>query len=185
MAQFDRFFARSWATPVRRSHSAQHGGEDDDEVAELRQKLYGRPFLPLQTIMRDENSQGLSTSVGDTGYTSLNQFIATNGFQPRHRPTMRRFVQQYDIPDVGTKSYRSASMTDGGVSDRLDSYRYVGDTNRRNEKVKDEYVRCVSSLDNLQSSLHNPIAFDEFRESLNAMSLNANDVNGIREVRIG
>lgn len=181
MAQFDRFFARPWATPVRRSHSAQHGGEDDDEVAELRQKMYGRPFLPLE--MRGENRKDLSSS--NTGYTSLNQFIATNGFQPRHRPTMRRFVQQHDVADIGTKSYRSSSMPDGGLSDRLDSYRYIGDTNRRNEKVKDEYVRCVSSLDNLQSSLHNPIAFDEFKESLHAMSLNANDVNGIREVRIG
>jgi len=32
MAQFDRFFARSWATPVRRSHSAQHNGEMDEQV---------------------------------------------------------------------------------------------------------------------------------------------------------
>ncbi len=183
MAQFDRFFARSWATPVRRSHSAQHGGEDDDEVAELKPKMYGRPFLPLEATIRGEKGTDSSTFFGDTGYTSLNQFIATNGFHPRHRPTMRRFVQQHDIPDIGTKSYRSASMPDGGLPDRLDSYRYIGDTNRRNEKVKDEYVRCVSSLDNLQSSLHNPIAFDEFKESLHAMSLNANDVNGIREVR--
>lgn len=183
MAQFDRFFARSWATPVRRSHSAQHSGEDDDEVSELRQKMYGRPFLPLEATRQTENGSGSTMISGDTGHTSLDQFISTHGFQPRKRPTMRRFVQQHDIPGDGRKSSTPASLKDGGLSDKLFSYRYIGDTNRHNEIARDEYVRCVSSLDNLQSSLHNPIAFDEFKESLHAMSLNANDVIGIQEVR--
>jgi hypothetical protein len=183
MAQFDRFFARSWATPVRRSHSAQHGGEDDDEVSELRQKMYGRPFLPLEATRQAEKGKDSQTLGGATGYTSLDHFISAHGFQPRQRPTMRRFIQQHDIQDDGTKSSRSVLKKEGGLPDKPGSYRYIGDTNRRNEKAKDEYIRCVSPLDNLQSNLHNPIAFDEFKESLHAMSLNANDVDGIQEVR--
>ena len=40
LAQFDKFFSRSWAAPVRLSHSAQHthAGDDNTELMLLHRK---------------------------------------------------------------------------------------------------------------------------------------------------
>ena len=48
IAQFDRFFARGWATPLRRSHSAQHVDETaaDSEGSALTRALTRRPKVP-------------------------------------------------------------------------------------------------------------------------------------------
>ena len=163
MAQFDRFFARSWATPVRRSHSAQHSGEMDEQVSEFRRNIYGRQMNQVSkpSLNSDEKQEENST---------LHEFISSHGFEAQTRPTLRRFVQQHDVIDDGIKSFRPGPSP---------SYSYVGDTNWRNERVRDEYVRCVRPSANLQSSACNPLSFGEFKESLNTMSLNANNVRGI------
>ncbi|VEU41306.1 unnamed protein product [Pseudo-nitzschia multistriata] len=168
MAQFDRFFARSWATPVRRSHSAQHGGEIDEQVSEFRRNMYGRSITPLANSNLKTNQDKWQNP------PSLDDFISSHGFEAQERPTLSRFVQQHDIFDDGTKSFRPTLSHDGSPS-----YRYVGDTNWQNERTRDEYVRCVKSSEKLQSSNYNHMAFDEFKSALNAMSLNANDVRGI------
>jgi len=168
MAQFDRFFARSWATPVRRSHSAQHNGEIDEQVSEFRRNMYGRPMPPLT------NSNLSSNQDERQGVSTLDQFIPSYGYETQRRSTLSRFVKHHDVFDDSIKSFRPALSDDGSPS-----YRYVGDTNWQNERVREEYIRCVKSSDNLQSSNYNPIAFDDFKESLNAMALNANDVRGI------
>ena len=168
IAQFDRFFARSWATPVRRSHSAQHSGDTDEQTSDFRRIIYGRPSdqVTKSTLNSDkENGQDNST---------LHNFISSHGFEAQRRPALRRFVQKHDVIDDSIKTFRQLPLNDG-----LPSHSYVGDTNWRNERVRDEYVRCVRPSDNLQSSVCNPLAFSEFKESLNAMSLNANDVRGI------
>lgn len=168
IAQFDRFFARSWATPVRRSHSAQHSGEIDEQTSDFRRIIYGRPS--------DQDAKSNLTLDREKGHddSTLNKFISSHGYEAQKRATLRRFVQKHDIIDDGVKTFRSVSM-----NDRSPSHSYIGDTNWRNERVRDEYVRCVRPSDNLQSSVCNPQAFGEFKESLNAMSLNANDVRGI------
>jgi len=168
MAQFDRFFARSWATPVRRSHSAQHSGETDEQVSDFRRNIYGRPMD--QVAKYNLNSDGEKQQ----DFLTLHQIILSHGFEAQKRPALRRFAQQHDVLDDGVKSFRPVMLNDGCPTSR-----YVGDTNWRNERVRDEYVRCVSSSDNLQTRVCNPISFGEFKESLNAMSLNVNDVRGI------
>jgi len=174
MAQFDRFFARSWATPVRRSHSAQHSGDADEQLSEFRRNIYGRQMSPIgSTEKSDVNFD--RDELQD--FSTLDEFISSHGFEARKRPTLRRFVQQHDVRDDGIKSFRAVLSNDGSPS-----YRYVGDTNWRNERARDEYVRCVKLSENLQSSHYNPISFDEFKESLNGMSLNANDVVGIKNL---
>ena len=175
MAQFDRFFARSWATPVRRSHSAQHSGDIDEQLSEFRRNMYGRPMPPIGSAAKSDPITGRD---GHQDFSTLDQFISSHGFEARKRPTLRRFVQQHDVRDDGINSFRAAAPSNA----RSPSYRYVGDTNRRNERAREEYIRCVKPSENLQSSLYNPIAFDEFKESLCSMSLNANDVVGIKNL---
>lgn len=171
IAQFDRFFSRSWATPVRRSHSAQHSGEIDEQTSDFRRIIYGRP--PDQETKSSENSEEEKGQDDST----LQKFISSHGFEAPRRPMLRRFVQKHDIVEDSIKTFRQLPM-DGG----LPSHSYLGDTNWRNERVRDEYVRCVQPSDYLQSSACNPQAFNEFKESLNAMSLNVNDVRGIHNL---
>ena len=168
MAQFDRFFARSWATPVRRSHSAQHSEEMDEQLSDFRRNIYGRP---MDRVAKSDLNSDQETR---QDYSTLYNFISSHGFDAQKRPTLRRFVQHHDVIDDGIKSFRPVLLNDGSPS-----YCYVGDTNWRNERVRDEYIRCTRPSDNLQSGVCNPTAFGEFKESLNAMSLNANDVHGI------
>ena len=171
IAQFDRFFARSWATPVRRSHSAQHSGELDEQTSDFRRIIYGRP-----SNQEKKSSLNFDQEKGQDDST-LQKFISSHGFEAPRRPTLRRFVQKHDVIDDSFKTFRQLPSNDG-----LPSHSYVGDTNWRNERVRDEYVRCVRPSDNLQSSACNPLAFNEFKESLNAMSLNVNDVRGIHSL---
>jgi len=171
IAHFDKFFARSWATPVRRSHSAQHSEEIDEQTSDFRRIIYGRPSDQVA-----KSNPNLDQEEGQDDST-LHKFISSHGFDTQKRTIMRRFVQKHDIMDDGIKTFRQTPSNNG-----LPSHSYVGDTNWRNERVRDEYVRAVRPSDNLQSSHCNPQAFGEFKESLNAMSLNANDVHGIHNL---
>ena len=55
MAQFDRFFSRSWATPVRRSHASQHMEDHGDKNAPLDyyRDISGRVVSSPSTIERE------------------------------------------------------------------------------------------------------------------------------------
>jgi hypothetical protein len=96
MAQFDRFFARSWATPVRRSHSAQHSEASDDksEIAEFRRNISGRNM----TIPKKEESRDLENDEpSHRGSTrTLHKFVAEN-LEPAAEPSLKMFIEHYDI----------------------------------------------------------------------------------------
>jgi hypothetical protein len=111
----------------------------------------------------------------------LDQVISKHGFVPKKRSSLRRLVQEYDIIDDEIPSSASILSEEENTSGKL-PYRYIGDTNRRFEKPRDEYLRCVQPSEYLESSRYNPIAFEEFKESLHALSLNANDVNEIHDL---
>ena len=61
IAQFDRFFARGWATPLRRSHSAQHvdSSEGDSEGNTLTRSL-GRHLPHSESIVNDRYTKKIS-----------------------------------------------------------------------------------------------------------------------------
>lgn len=109
MAQFDRFFARSWATPVRRSHSAQHSGESDEEneIAEFRRIISGGRLEPpgsRQKALGDAIQGGVSI-------TTLEDFVADYGFEPQSEPSLKMFVQHHNMMDNEIK--RSESELSG------------------------------------------------------------------------
>jgi len=131
----------------------------------------------MSPIRSASKSDATSDQDGQNNFPTLDEFISSNGFESTKRPTLRRFVQEHDVRDDGIKLFRAVLPKEGSPS-----YRYVGDTNRRNERVRDEYIRCVKFSENLKTSLYNSVAFDEFKECLNGMSLNANDVFGIKKL---
>lgn len=175
LAQFDRFFARSWATPVRRSHAAQHGSDAEEDLSEYQRNIY-RP-LPKT----DKSKSNLNGDEKDETYVALSDIIGKQGFEPRKRSNLRRFVQQYDIIDDEIATSKSVSSNDDHPHESHSSYRYVGETNETIEP-REEYVRSVRPSEYLESSNFNPEAFEEFKESLHAFSINANEVEEIQEL---
>ena len=147
-----------------------------EDFSEFKRNVYGRS-LDVPT--------SVETKGGDNSFhddvENLDQFISKHGFQPMKRSTLRRFVQQHDIYDDEIKPSISMLSNDA-ATEKVPSYRYIGDTNRWNDTPRDEYLRCVEPSEYLESSLYNPVAFEEFKESLHPMSLNANDVHGIQEL---
>jgi hypothetical protein len=87
IAQFDRFFARGWATPLRRSHSAaQHidGAETQPEGATLTRVIHGDPFPPLPTESHAPKTlEKLSVlpESGSTSLSSLTDYYDATSFQ--------------------------------------------------------------------------------------------------------
>jgi hypothetical protein len=61
----------------------------------------------------------------------------------------------------------------------------VGDTRSAKETKRKEYLEYVSPSQDSSSSPFRPEAMAEFKDSLRALSLNADDVDGIREVSAG
>ncbi|KAG7346422.1 SacI homology domain containing protein [Nitzschia inconspicua] len=175
LAQFDRFFARSWATPVRRSHAAQHGGDAEEELSEYHRNIY----RPLEK--NDETKAKADADEKEDTYEVLDDIISKQGFEPKKRSTLRRFVQQHDIVDDEIPTPRSETSNEEEQYESHPSYHYIGEINNGFEP-REEYVRCVKSSDYLESGLYNPVAFDEFKESLHALSINANEVDEIQEL---
>jgi hypothetical protein len=179
MAQFDRFFARSWATPVRRSHSAQHSGDGDEQLSEFRRSINVTASLVGSSSKHSDSYPEQGRKKNDL--STLEEFISSHGFESIKRPTLRRFVQEHDV-DVDVRDDEIKSSRADLPKEGSPSYLYLGDTNRRNERIRDEYVQCAKPSESIQPSLFNSVAFDDFKECLNGMSLNANDVLGIKNL---
>lgn len=194
IAQFDRFFARSWATPVRRSHTAQHSGESDEgkDVAEFRRIISGRLSRPSQK----PNSRAPKKK--DEWSSSLEQFVADYGFEPQSEPLLKMFVEHHDAVDSQTKPSKSSfsgkyfsvltfsiailiiCSEPSNVDENIPLF--IGDTNQGKEYPRSEYLDYVRPQNELPASPFRGKAFAEFKDSLQGMSLNADNVAGIREV---
>jgi hypothetical protein len=165
IAQFDRFFARGWATPVRRSHSAQHteGPEDDSNVNTLT-----RCISPASSsCFKKVNASDEKLASEETHNQSLGQYIGEHGFAPTRPVSLRMFVDHHG---------------GGGGNNVASSLDFVGLAN--GQVIPSEYERyCTPSCDLYQTPhSHRESAVDEFRRSLHEVSLEADDVSGIRQL---
>jgi hypothetical protein len=93
IAQFDRFFARAWATPVRRSHSAQQGGANDSgsELAEFRKSISGR----LNSAAAGGDRTGAIEISPDDGSETLLDYTRTHGFGAQVPPSLKKFIEPH------------------------------------------------------------------------------------------
>ena len=75
MAQFDRFFARSWATPVRRVLPAEQneGSDDENDFSGFRRNISGR--LPTPEVWQKKKESEKTSS------SSLESFVSEHGFE--------------------------------------------------------------------------------------------------------
>jgi hypothetical protein len=107
LAQFDSFVARSWATPVRRTHPSQQfeGSDDEDGVLEFRRSISGRALpTPNQTktldIAIDKDSEG-------QGGFSLQSFVEESSFDLNVEPSRKMFLERHGIHDESSSGTSS------------------------------------------------------------------------------
>jgi hypothetical protein len=157
MAQFDRFFARPWATPVRRSHSAQHNTDTDvdTEVGVFRRNISGVPHRNTEKV-----GEGQETPFS----TTLESFVLDYGLGS----------QSQALPAAGAQEEPFGKGTE--------FHSYIGDIDTGSERARQEYEEYVSLQDD-NSSPFRIDAFEEFKDALDPLSLGADDVSGIRKVR--
>jgi len=161
LGQFDRFFSRGWATPVRRSHASQHsdGPENEAESAGLTRVISENFLAPRKPESSDDSPE----------YVSLGTFIQEHGFASKQEPTLRSFLKGSDIEG----SEDNSKLT------------FLGIPNDADEEVRPEYLKYVASTQDLkptaQSSPEDTV--NEFKACLRDYSLKADDVSGIRMVR--
>ena len=103
LAQFDKFFSRSWAAPVRLSHSVQHShsGEDHTELMLLHRKAaVSAKNQPASGKGKD--AKGNSADEGKRGDLEQNEeksifdFINTHGFKSELTPSLRLFLTSHN-----------------------------------------------------------------------------------------
>jgi hypothetical protein len=163
LSQFDRFFSRSWSTPVRRSHAAQHTeGLDDGEAFDF-SRVISTDFTAPSSGTNRENDKGTDNDGG----LVVSEFIKVWGFGSRKELTLRLFREHHLIPNANSSEYN-----------------YVGDCDNSSIKAKPEYIQYVAPSakvfgppDNYRSAI-----VDEFKSCLHDYTLDSDDVVGIHKV---
>jgi len=162
IAQFDKFFARGFAAPVRRSHSAQHSeSAKDADSQELRRVVSAKAagWSIANTSEDDRKSEGR--------HHALDGFVATYGLKPHFETSLKLFIEHHD----------HSSMPVGSTLD------YIGRLDSGKMPPR-EYERYVAPSDKLYSGpqRHRGKAVEEFKACLHDYSLQADDVAGISQV---
>lgn len=111
LAQFDRFFARTWANPVRQSHSAQHSKVTDDEPAsrEFRRNVSSADRKSVQ----EDQDESISDQEMDRT-KSLDDFVNSYGLQPHFKPTLKSMIKHHDRRDSSKGATRKENEGNGG-----------------------------------------------------------------------
>ena len=210
IAQFDRFFARAWATPVRRSHSAQHSkGSSDDETGarDFRRSVSVRKSTgPVETNTSAQVAERIQHDKNNLRITkTLDNFVNSYGLQPHFKPTLKSFVKDHDIKhrNSGVSSRLTGEFTypllycikslcsqtlilsfsiSSGVSPA-----YLGRIGLQGETPRPEYQTYATPASESFSSRqqqYRPGALEEFKNILHDFSLKADDVGAIRKVSL-
>ena len=102
LSQFDKFFARPWATPSRLSHEDQHKSSLDGEMNGTGQT--SRKATPKESKItlfdeRVQSSKGheekVKTEEDDEGCLSLRDFVNVHGFNGRNRQSLNELLKAH------------------------------------------------------------------------------------------
>jgi hypothetical protein len=165
IAQFDRFFARAWATPVRRSHSAQHAdgaGVDGDTQDLMRyvSQCHGCDIIDESKVDLPKRSQEVDIS--------LQQYVSSHGYEPGFESSLAAYAKYY------RNSYGERDIT-----------RIHSASDEVSTSTKDLYLQYVSPSSTAFSGprSNRTEVIDEFQACLRDYALRSDDVTGIRQVR--
>lgn len=158
LSQFDRFFSRTWSTPVRRSHAAQHtDGTDDEDAPEFPRVISLSPLVSLSSLAEE---------VRESDSLVISEFIKKWGFGSRSESTLKLFAEHNASCPVSSE------------------YSYIGKCEVSAEEPQQEYLQYVAPL---SKSFGPPNSYkasvvDEFKSCLHDYMLGADDVAGIQKV---
>ena len=164
LAQFDRFFARSWAVPVRRAHSSQQG----KGASEGGEKLESCKAIADETLLDSKPKHQEAKQEGE----SLLEFHTNHGYDFANTPSLNRFIAHHALHEshASTKTSREAL-----------SRRFVGRIGETRTPCE-EYLKYTSSNAEFNSQSFRLDRIEEFRQCLQDTSLQSDDVNGIRKL---
>jgi hypothetical protein len=163
LAQFDRFFARSWAVPVRRAHSSQQRKGDSEES----ERLDYRKTISDPALLRNKSNPEEPRQDGE----SLAEFHTNHGYEVTHNPILNRFIAHH------AKNEAAISTN----STETKARRFVGRIGET-QKPCEEYIRYTSS--NTEHSLQSfrPERIEELKKCLGDTYLHSDNVVGIRKL---
>jgi hypothetical protein len=160
IAQFDRFFSRGWATPVRRSHSAQHAeGRELDASKNYMRRIVSSDYV-AEPIEKSKGALRFRT-------TELLNFFAKHGYEPKKQSDMKRFASCHEIEAVS-------------------NINFIGGLHLDESKASELYRRFALPASEVFDAPHvlKTSVVDEYRRCLNDYMLDSDDVDGIRKVRV-
>lgn len=159
LTQFDRVFSRTWETPVRRSHAAQHAeGADGDDTRDFARVI-------SVGVLSSNNARLQETKGDDLQGILIRDFVATYDFETRTSSKLQTFTQFFDGP-VTSSLHTETIIHDSGT-----------ETTNPPEKYQ-QYCDPMSS----KYHIHSHQKVEEFNRALHDLCLSADDVAGIREV---
>jgi hypothetical protein len=161
IGQFDRFFSRTWLTPVRRSHAAQHSeGVDDEDTSEL-----------MRIITEDLSSSKSQASPSNASEKSN---------ETRLTDYVRNFACRKPTGNESTLKSFSEYFNDTSEPNRFD---FIGNSPSCTYTPQDYVQYCTpSSTVFNQPQCYAEEKIEEFNRKLHDNNLSADNVAGIREV---
>lgn len=157
LSQFDRFFTRNWATPVRRSHSAQQ--TDGPEIDPDNGGLVRYINEDSSVIERADERSNRRSHDGETLATYLDKF----GYEPRSESSLKDFLDK-----TVANAY---TPTDFACLGSLSS----------EQGICREYLNYVAPTDPLQKP-YRADRIEEFKSCLLDTTLQSDDVAGIEQL---
>lgn len=155
LTQFDRIFSRTWETPVRRSHAAQHTeGGDGEDTTEF-PRVISLDFLSSTGNIRQINTD---ESHGTKGL-SIRDFVSHYNHRAQTESTLKFFAEFFDFQS-------DTNSIDSPVK-------------QNHPAMYKQYCEPMSP----KLFTHSPHKIDEFDAALHALHLSPNDVTGVNEVR--
>ena len=174
MALFDRFFARGWATPLRSSHTALHGDSNMNETGTGSGGALSRVITTqdCSSCLAEPQTALASPKENRRDGTETRTFLGWNGFEAPFESSSKFFVEPHDRR---TLSMRSSPDFVGDLSSDI------------SVAVPEEYMRYCTPSSALYSTplSDNEQAEKEFMVNMRELSLQADDVDGIRKVCVG
>lgn len=160
LSQFDRFFSRTWETPVRRTHAAQHSeGINDDGTAVTYSRVISADFTTVSPSVR--NGQPHSSFLGEM---KVSELVRDYGFAPREESSMKLFSDHFHKAHGGNQ-FEYITRSDAS----------------RMQSVPQEYLKyCATAQQTFEPYNQNRV--EEFQRELHDYTLSSDNVSGIRQV---
>mmetsp|Transcript_41443 Transcript_41443/g.125485 ORF Transcript_41443/g.125485 Transcript_41443/m.125485 type:complete len:651 (-) Transcript_41443:39-1991(-) len=189
LAQFDKFFARSWANPVRLTHEAQHSYSADDDTEQL--MLHRKKASPTKHANESESKAednvelpGESTEEKSGDEESIGDFVTLHGFTSKSQPSLTHFLGSHgSYHETQRKAKEKYCSPSKSAKIRTPSMKFLGDLSDKPEPC-DEYVKYANHSKRLNpcSKIPRESARKEFSKCLHETSLPSDDVEGIQRL---